>query len=477
MIPRTLRGAPALLAAAFAVSCQDGVEPLPPVARIALVPADTVLAPGDSVRFVATALDPSGQPIEDVALSFRIGGGAGEIGSDGVFRATEEGVASVVVEGPRSVSAAARVRTIPVTGFSPGHSPFGGLVTLRGAGFGPATEVYFGGAEGLVKEVAPDGRSLTAWVPWDAEVGPVTARLDGVRAVEAPGTFYLTGRGDDALEPNDLAVAAPVSFPFRNPFLMARGDDIDHYAFEVPEATPLTVRLVDRGPAPAWDRRVVLQLNEGDDVEEFLGIAPAYSFGDDAPLDGVVSRSRVEPGRYTARVFLAGLAVIDRRYELRIDTVASFVLAPDRWEANDHPAEAPRVSLPFADTLAMENPWSVDYFTFDVLQRSVVEVDVETFGGALAVFLLDGERSVHWHLANGTKAVTWRGSIAPFQVHGVRCRVEPGTYHMAVIENSGTAAQYALTASAEPSSEGFLNCLGEPSAETAPRALGAPAVR
>lgn len=458
-----------MLAAGLLLACQDGTEPLPSVARIEVSPRDTVLAPGDSVRFAATAFGKDDAPLTGVPLRFHLSeGSVGELSEQGLFRATGEGTAGIVVEEPRAARAFASVRISAVTGFSPAHSAFGGLVTVRGAGFGPASDVFFGGARGIVKEVASDGSSLVAWVPWDADVGPVEVLLDGVRTATAPGTFYLTGGGDDALEPNGLADATPVSFPFRNPFLLARADDLDHFAFEVTRPTPITVRLLDRGEDPSWSKRVVLQVNEGDEVEEFLGVAPAYAFGEDRPLAGVVSRSSIEPGRYTARVFLAGLEVIDRRYELRIDTVASFALPPDGWEPNDHPRESREVTLPFADTLTLENPWSVDYVSFRVLQRSHVELTVETFGPPVAVFLHDGERSVHWHLANGTRPPTWRGNIAPFTLQEVSCRVEAGVYHAAVLENSGSVGDYAVSVRATPSSTGFLNCLGTAAADRAP---------
>lgn len=455
-------------------SCDDGVEPHSPVAFIQLSPGDTLLAPGDSLRFTAVPLGTTGEPLEGVALRFRLGEGSpGELSELGVFRATDEGTSTVIVEAPRGTWAAATVRTSSVTGFSPLHSAFGGVVTVQGSGFGNDTEVRFGPASGRVREIDSEGRSLEVWVPWDATVGPVTVLPDGIRQVAAPGTFYLTGGGDDALEPNGVAVAAPVSFPFHNPFLLTRADDLDHYVFELSSPGPVTVRVIDRGAVPGWTRRVVLQVNEGDDVEEFLGVAPAYSFGRDEPLDGVVSRASVEAGRYAARVFVAGEEVIDRRYEIRMDPVATFERSPDAREPNDYPAEAPEVPLPFTDTLALENPWSVDYLSFRVEERSRVDVTVTTFGPAVGVFFLDGERSVHWHLANGTRPGTWRGSISPFETHLVSCRVEPGTYHVAVVENSGSSGEYALDVRAEPSTTGFLNCVGTALESSAVRSEGA----
>lgn len=439
------------------LACDDGAEPLPAVSWIEVLPADTLLAPGDSLRFEARAHAADGAVLE-VPLTFSLtAGSAGEVEEDGLFRATAAGTARVVAAEPRAVRGFAHVRTSPVTGFEPAHAPFGGVVTVHGAGFDTAASVLFGSVPGVVRQVLEDGRRLEAWVPWDAEVGPLSVVLAGGSTVAAPGTFFLTGRGDDALEPNDLARATPVTLPFRNPFLLSRWDDMDHVVFEVTRPRPVSVRVLARDAQPSWADRVVLQVTEADDVEEFLAVAPAWSWVGGHAVEAVVSRERLAPGRYAARIFVP--EALGARYELRIDTVASWGAQPDAWEGNDFPTEAPEVSLPFTDTLALENPWSVDYFTVRVGERSNLTVTGRSFGPRLGVFLHDGERSVHWHLSNGTRAHTWRGAIGTEPVQSLTCRVDAGVYHVAVLENGGQAGTYALDLSAVASSEPYLNCL------------------
>ncbi|HUH11591.1 MAG TPA: hypothetical protein VMK65_00720, partial [Longimicrobiales bacterium] len=124
---------PLALALAF-FACDDGANPPPAVSWIDVTPADTLLAPGDSLRFTARAHGVDGAVL-DVPLTFSLEeGAAGEMTTDGLFRATAAGEARVIVAEPRAVRGFARVRTSSVTGFEPAHAPFGGVVTVRGAG-------------------------------------------------------------------------------------------------------------------------------------------------------------------------------------------------------------------------------------------------------------------------------------------------------------------------------------------------------
>ncbi len=447
-----------LLGGLLIAACLDDPTILPPVSYIQLSPHDTLIAPADTIRFAATPIGLDGEPVQ-VPLTYQVDDPrVGVVDSVGVFVATGEGWATVTVTEIGGVRALSTVNVGPIAAFSPANSAFGGVVTLEGAGFGPTSRVEFGATPGQVREVSADGRTLSAWVPWDAENGPINVGLADGRRVPTPAPFFLTGGADDALEPNDIDVPTAIEFPFRNPYLAARLTSMDTYRLTVLEPTALTVRVSDREAVNDWQRRLVVQLSRDAGVGEFVGLAPVWAFARDERQDGVISRTQLEPGTFRLFVFIgpSNLAV-DRRYELSVEPVADFALVLDAAEPDDAPFEAPTIETPFQGSFALENPWSTDYYGLDVTTRSRVHVQA-TVPGSAGVFLIDGEESVTWQLANGVRSETYRGVIAPFGQHSFECTVEPGRYYIGILENSGNAVEYDLQIDAEPTASEFFNC-------------------
>ena len=66
------RGRAELVASAEGVEARLTVTVVPPVTRIVITPADTVLAVGDTVLFRASAIGANGQPIPEALLSLRV---------------------------------------------------------------------------------------------------------------------------------------------------------------------------------------------------------------------------------------------------------------------------------------------------------------------------------------------------------------------------------------------------------------------
>ena len=347
----------ALLATAVAGACGDEGALFPAVSHVAVTPSDTLVAPGDTVRLTATAFGLGGEPVQ-VPLTYAVDRATvGVVDTAGVFVAVGEGSATVTVTEVGGVRGFSVLQVVPITRLSPRHAPFGAVVTVEGWRLGPSSEVRFGGVAGRLRGVAADGRSLESWVPWDAESGPVSVLLEDGRAVDAPSPFFLTGGGDDALEPNSLDEAAPIDVPFENPYLATRLTSMDHYELALEAPTALTVRVSDREPTGTWQQRLVVQLNQASGVEEFLGIAPAFAFERNERQDAVIARTSLDAGAYRLRIFVAPSALaVDRRYEISVDTVADFQLPPDAAEPDDAPLEAPLAELPLSGRFTLDTP-------------------------------------------------------------------------------------------------------------------------
>jgi hypothetical protein len=382
----------------------------------------------------------------------------GLIDSTGTFVANKEGEARITAAEPGGVVGRARVTVGPVTSLAPAHTSFGGVVTVEGAGFGPQSRIRFGAVSGRIRHASPDGRTLEAWVPWDAESGLATITLQDGREVVSPTPFFLTGGNDDALEPNDQANPVEIAVPFENPYLASRLTSLDHYTFTLFAPTPLSVRVSDRNELNTWPLRLTVQLNRTAGVQEFVGVAPVFAFDRNERQDGVIGRASLGPGTYALRVFVApGSNVVDRRYEIHVDTVADYQLPPDEAEPDDAPPEAPLITTPFSGRFALENPWAVDYYALDLRERSRVFVEA-AFPGGLGVFLIDGEQSVTWQVSNGVRSDTFHGSLGPFGFHAFDCTLEPGRYYVGVLDNSGSAGPYDLSIDVRPTQLTYLNC-------------------
>ena len=295
---------------------------------------------------------------------------------------------------------------------------------------------------------------------------------DGQR-ITTNESFFLTGDGDDALEPNDFDVPVDLSVPYENPFLLSRVQNMDYYTISLNRPAPLTISVSDREEINTWNQRLTLQVNHAEDFEEVVGIAPVFAFEGNQRIDGVISRELFPVGDYAIRIFVApGNGAVDRRYEITVDTLVTHAVAADSYEPNDWPLEAPLIGLPFVDSMSIENPWAVDYFTIRVGERSKISMRLRHSGGSKGLFFLQDDRSVLWSVSNGVRPLVWRGVIAPFGEIELDCTELAGEYRIGVLENGGLTGRYELEVTAEPFEGGFFNCrqvnpqLGVPDAAT-----------
>lgn len=477
--------AAALLALAALACDEEGTPPPPPVSYIVVSPEDTVVALGDSVRLTAQAYGLDGAPL---SRSFLWSGeplGVARVDSvSGLVVSWGVGDFRVTAREPQGVRGFARVRVRRLVGFSPEHGAFGQVVTFRGVGFGPGSSVRFGAANGEVRSLSPNGRELEAWVPWDAETGPVEVQFADAFVARSERAFYVTGGGDDALEPNDLWVGTRIPIPFRNPYLLTRRENLDHVEFTLARAQPVTIRVLDRQRPISWPLHLVVQLQEPE-LDDFVGVSPAYSYWGDREQPGLISRARLEAGTYHARIFVyPSFIAVDRRYELVVDTIPVFARGPDRFEPNDFPREAALVPVPFDEVVGIENPWMADYYRIRLAEAS--QVSVQTEGGVegwLALFFFNGPRTVHWIVSTGQFPRVYAASLFPGLFQELECVVDPGEYVVGVIENSGIAPEYRLRITAQPAPTPYRTCrqpVGAAAAEAARahlRALPAPEQR
>ena len=134
---RARPGSPVGLVGAFLTpvlvlaGCGDDGPVLPRVALLQVEPNDTLVAPLDTVRLLATPLGLDGAPVA-VPLTWQVEDATvGSVDSLGSFVARGEGETMVTAGEPGGVIGRSRVRVAPVSGLAPAHSAFGGTVTAR----------------------------------------------------------------------------------------------------------------------------------------------------------------------------------------------------------------------------------------------------------------------------------------------------------------------------------------------------------
>ena len=454
-----------------AAGCEEGPLPPPLPSYIVVTPAEALLAPGDSTELSVHVFSADDERI-DIPVTFHVDDlDVGRVDEAGVLGALAPGVTRVVAREAGGVQGQTTLEVAFVTGFSPPNSAPGGILTIRGANFGAQTRAFFGATSGPTRTVASDGRTFESWVPFGVPSGPLTVVLADGQRITTNESFFLTGDGDDALEPNDFDVPVDLSVPYENPFLLSLVQNMDYYTISLNRPAPLTISVSDREEINTWNQRLTLQVNHAEDFEEVVGIAPVFAFEGNQRIDGVISRELFPVGDYAIRIFVApGNGAVDRRYEITVDTLVTHAVAADSYEPNDWPLEAPLIGLPFVDSMSIENPWAVDYFTIRVGERSKISMRLRHSGGSKGLFFLQDDRSVLWSVSNGVRPLVWRGVIAPFGEIELDCTELAGEYRIGVLENGGLTGRYELEVTAEPFEGGFFNCrqpqLGVPDAAT-----------
>ena len=454
------RPAAAVAALLLAAACGDGVAPDPAVSNVGVSPADTVLLPGDTLRLTATAYDPGDTELPDVPLSWSSSAPAVvEVGPTGLAHALAEGEAVLEAVAPGGARGSARVRVRALAGFEPGHGAFGEIVTVRGRDLGGATRVRFGDTDATVRAITEDGRTLEAWVPLGARTGRIEITAGG-RTITTEGPFYVTGGGDDALEPNGFDAPRAVPFPFGNPALVTRppytDSEVDAYRIRLDAPGPFRAALTDA--SLLRDRLHAVRMELVDvAAQDLLGLVASWSALTDEEIRPVgIDIPHLPAGTYDLRITPFGFSAYstlvpgDRGYGLTLDTLPRWELPRDSLEPDDYPPLATAVPFPFEGRFRIENPYGADYFRFSIdattdtwvvtspAVRTGVEEDVDLF------LMSAPTKAVQWVVATGEFPDIYHASVAFESSEAIFVRLPPGEYVVGVLDRAGAPATYDL---------------------------------
>lgn len=459
------------------VACGEGSGPTPPgpaVSFVLVTPADTILLPGDTLRLTATAFDRDDSELAELEIAWRSDAPeVVEVDQAGLVSARGAGEARIEATAPGGVRGFALVRVRVLHGFAPAHGAFGEIVTIAGAGLERASRVSFGGFEAFVRSVAEDGRSLDVWVPVYARTGPIRVTVDGEdRVTDAP--FYVTGLGDDALEPNGISQPLSLPVPFENPSLVTRPPfsepDVDLYRIRIDSAGPFRASLRERSPIRDRFRAVRMELLDVE-REDLVGLVASWSGLEDEGITPVeIGLSRLPAGTYelliTPFAFSAFSTLVpgDRSYGLLLDTLPRWAFAPDSAEPDDYPPLAPRVPYPFQGRFRIENAYGADYYRFSLDQAAdvwiltepeekehYVEEDVDLFLMSVPT------KAVQWVVATGQFPEVYHASISPESSEEIYVRIPAGEYVVGVLDISGSPARYDLWIGADADDVGAIS--------------------
>lgn len=463
------------LAVALLPGCGGSTGPeVLTVASIRVTPELTLLDLGGTAQLTAVALTDAGDPIPDAVLEWRSLDPSATVDAGGRVAAVSAGVARIEVSSSDGPTASAEVRVSPVAGLSPDTGRYGAVVAIEGDDVLANATVRFTGPGGetvpaSIRSAGPG--ALEVWVPVGAASGPLELEWPGGSA-ETVVEFVLTADSDV------LAGGATVPFPYRNPSLLADAASPHAVSFTLAEEGPFALELSDHGPRDentavrAWLFRT--------DVEPSVLLSFVMTrdlAGGGAVLDSATySRASLPAGDYTLLVAPMDLddpdrTDVTRSFGLRLEPAARFGRAPDAYEPNDYPGEAPVTGLPLSEAdpdtgPGFETPYGMDHYAFDVGSTSTVTITTEATGGLILVYLLSADVTDILEAWESDRVLASVEDDLATQT--VSATLAPGRYTVLVWDWAGRARPYALDIdAAEPGAPGVPVTSGIPSARAA----------
>lgn len=445
---------PPVIAVALAVSlaCGDPSEPpvegRTPVSVVHVVPGMAFVDPGDTLQLSAVALDSGGSPVSDAGLTWRSLSAAATVDETGRVIGAEPGEARIEAVAWNGVVGGATVRVTPVESISPNAGRYGEIVTLTGTELPGNVTVSFSGPEGTRVRAYTRGASpgsIEVWVPVHARDGPLQ--------LVSPGDSIVTSREFRLVADEDVYAghdSATLSFPYHNPSLLARDDTPHRFRFDVTEPTPFSLVLADRGdPNVETAVRAWLFRYDTDPVTLTAFVMTRDYVGDGAVLDSAVySRASLPPGQYVLLVAAMDLAQpgaggARRPFGIRLEAAQRFALAPDPFDPNDFPAEAPVLTLPFAAAdLRAENGHAMDHYMIEVEEASTLTATSATSAPWLFMMLFRGD--LEDILAAWDRDGVVAESDGQSGQQQIQATVPAGRYSLLVWEWGGRARTYSL---------------------------------
>jgi hypothetical protein len=362
--------------------------------------------------------------------------------------------------GALEVRVAASVEIDQVT---PATVRYGEEITVSGVGLGRATRFGLGEADLIPEDGSFSGDSaglgeLRLWIPFPARSDRLVAVTAGGTSTTASDTTEV--EPFDPYEPNDSlpsiiqlnpASSASTSALFFNPALaLESGGAVDRYQLLTSDtARALTIMVSDASPLAA-SFEADLSSSSGDWT---IGIRNQVCRDSLITIDSIVPDTVV---RAFTGIPAGGLQLALRgppsRYDLRVldgYRRQDPAIGPDRFEENDYctgaddPTKLIDLSVPFSDTLTIDNGYELDWYRIAVPGTGTQLVTIRTaarpFGAvdssniALALFTAPEPQPTPIGIADG-----------PGSAEVLSPELEPGQYYLLVRDRRGVATRYSL---------------------------------
>lgn len=389
------------VAALAAAACNDSptdaapTDTEPAVTSVAVEPGTAFLDLSSTLQLTATTTGSGGAAVSDPGLTWRSLSNHVTVETNGLVTGVSAGEARIEAVASNGTTGAAVIRVTPVAGLEPDSGRYGQVVTIQGAELPSNAAVYLRSAankrvRAYTRAATPE--ALEIWVPVGAVDGPLELVWPGDSIVTSHVTFDLTAGADIYAGLDD---PAPLPFPFSNPSLLATSGTPHAFRFSMPEPSPFSLHISDRGAAyeetavRAW----LFRLDTSPATLVWFGLTRDHG-ANGAMLDSVTyARAQLPAGEYALTVAALDLAEpehggVERAFGIRLSDSADFAVDPDTREPDDDPSHATAVTLPFTSTDArLENAYAMDHYAFELAEPGTVSVRASSELGSLLLVL------------------------------------------------------------------------------------------
>jgi hypothetical protein len=375
--------------------------------------------------------------------------------------------------------------TIEVDSVRPAEVRYGDQVTLYGVGFDRIDRVALGEAElipdrGSLEGIGTGAERIRAWVPYPATSGRVVAiATQGFSAPAQDSThvaqldlYDIEGSTPPVIDLNGPPILGADTL-FHVPGLgLLGGERLDGYRFLRADTTrPLSIIVTTTSPVVTFFEPVLLaDVQIPDSFPEFTG--PPWALGTSLwscreamqrirkpyARNATVSIVRAFKEAPASRMALGVYGDPPGRYAITVVdryVTADSRIVPDRFEENDYcagadanaqdPARHIDLTVPFADTLTIDNPFELDWIRFTVPGEPELGVTVPiTIRTAARPFGASDSTDLGLYFTRGAFGALVAESHQEGSSETVNFEVEPGDWYAVVADEAGVATRYAI---------------------------------
>ncbi len=378
----------------------------------------------------------------------------------------QDSVFAIPIDYENAAPGALEVRVaapVEIDQVSPATVRYGEEITVTGVGLGHATRFGLGEADLIPEAGSFSGDSsglgaLRLWVPFPARSDRLVAVTLGGASTTAGDT--TTVAPFDAYEPNDTVPSvirldptssAQPGLLFSNPALAVEsGDAVDRYQLLSSDTARAVTVMVSDASRLAASFEADVSSSSGDWT---LGIRKQEC------RDSIVTVADIVPDTLS-RAFTSmpsgGLQLAVRgspsRYDLRVldgYRRQNPAIGPDRFEENDYctgaddPAKLIDLSVPFSDTLTIDNGYELDWFRIAVPGSDTQLVTIRTI--ARPIGAVDSSNiALSLFTAPEPQPVPFGVSDVPGSAEVISVALGPGQYYLLVADRGGIATRYSL---------------------------------